>query len=69
MAKRPETVASFLSELTAKLQKLANKEMKVMLKLKEEEAKELGFPFNGKLDYWDLRKVFLPPVVDLSLGG
>jgi hypothetical protein len=31
--------------------------MEVMLQLKEEEAKQLGFEFNGKLDYWDMRWV------------
>jgi len=55
MAKTPETVESFLEELAVKLQPLWAKEREVMLKLKEEEANELNFEFNGKLDYWDFR--------------
>ena len=55
MAKSPETVATFLSELSDQLQQLAKEEMEVMLKLKQEETKELGLQFNGKLEYWDMR--------------
>lgn len=55
MAKSPETVATFLTQLADKLAGLAREEMEVMLKLKEEETSQLGIPFNGKLDYWDMR--------------
>ena len=55
MARNPEAVASFLSDLAVKLQPLWAKEREVMLALKKEEAKELGFEFNGKLEYWDFR--------------
>jgi len=55
MAKNPETVSRFLKELEGKLQPLWSEERKVMLKLKEDECKELGLNFNGKLDYWDMR--------------
>jgi len=55
MARNPESVASFLSDLAVKLQPLWAKEREVMLSLKKEEAKELGFEYNGKLEYWDFR--------------
>ena len=54
MAKDPENVAKFLSSLAVKLQPVLTKEKEVMLKLKEEEAKKLGFDFNGKIDFWDM---------------
>ena len=38
MAKTPETVAKFLSDLTVKLQPLWKEEQAEMLKLKEEEV-------------------------------
>ena len=55
MAKNPETVKKFLIDLTLKLKKLWAKEKKKMLKLKEAEAEELGFDFDGKInieDFW-----------------
>lgn len=58
MAKDPETVSRFLQELAVKLQPLWAKEKEVMLALKAEEAKELGFKDNGVIDYWDFR--YLP---------
>ena len=55
MAKNPETVRQFLEDLTVKFKVLWNKEKAIMVDLKESEAKELGFEFNGKLameDKW-----------------
>lgn len=55
MAKNPENVAKFLSELTTKLKPLWETEKQVMLKLKEAEAIELKFDFDGKInkeDFW-----------------
>ena len=55
MAKDPGTVKKFLTELGSKLVPLWQEEQSVMLRMKEEEAKELGFEFNGKLNFWDFR--------------
>jgi len=55
MAKDPATVKKFLTELGTKLGPLWQEEQGVMLRMKEEEAKELGFDFDGKLDFWDFR--------------
>jgi len=55
MAKNPETVKEFLGGMAVKLQKLWEEEQQVMLKMKEEEAEQLGFDFSGKLDFWDFR--------------
>ena len=55
MAKNPETVKKFLSDLTLKLKKLWSKEKKAMLDAKEAEFKELGYDFDGELnkeDFW-----------------
>ena len=55
MAKDPGTVKKFLTELGSRLVPLWQEEQSVMLRMKEEEAKELGFEFNGKLNFWDFR--------------
>ena len=55
MAKKPANVKKFLLDLKYKLQKLWTSEKQNMLKLKETEAKELGFEFDGKInkeDFW-----------------
>ena len=55
MAKKPENVEKFLTDLSSKLQVLWKEEKKSMLELKEAEAKELGFDFDGTLakeDFW-----------------
>ena len=49
MAKNPETVEKFLSDLSAKLQVLWKKEKAKMLSLKAAEAEEFGFEFDGKI--------------------
>ena len=55
MAKNPANVKKFLLDLKLKLQKLWTVEKQNMLKLKEAEAEELGFEFDGKInkeDFW-----------------
>ncbi|XP_064462874.1 thimet oligopeptidase-like isoform X2 [Ornithodoros turicata] len=55
MAKSRDTVYNFLTGMEEKLQPLWQKEKQVFLKLKEEECQQLGIPFDGKLNYWDIR--------------
>jgi len=55
MAKNPQTVKKFLSDLAVKLQPLWEAEKKELLALKEAECKENGWDFNGTLDFWDMR--------------
>jgi len=55
MAKNPDTVKDFLGGLAGKVKTLWEKEQQVMLDMKKEEAGEIGFEFNGKLDFWDFR--------------
>jgi len=55
MAKDPNTVKQFLNDLGAQMLPLWKEEQDVMLRMKEEEAKELGFEFDGKLNFWDFR--------------
>ena len=55
MAKNPDNVKMFLTDLKTKLQKLWSKEQDKMLELKKAESKELGFDFDGKInkeDFW-----------------
>ena len=55
MAKSPENVEKFLTDLSSKLQVLWKREKETMLGLKEAESKELGFDFDGTLakeDFW-----------------
>eukprot|EP00092_Neocalanus_flemingeri_P009866 GFUD01010635.1.p1 GENE.GFUD01010635.1~~GFUD01010635.1.p1 ORF type:complete len:787 (+),score=201.65 GFUD01010635.1:408-2768(+) len=55
MAKNPENVQKFLTDLTSKLQILWKGEKETMLDLKKSEAAELGIEFNGKIakeDFW-----------------
>ena len=55
MAKDPGTVEQFLNDLCAQMLPLWQEEQGVMMRMKEEEAKELGFEFDGKLNFWDFR--------------
>lgn len=55
MAKNPQIVKAFLSELDAKLVPLGKKELDSLLKLKEEECAKLNFKFDGKINMWDYR--------------
>ena len=55
MAKNPANVIKFLLDLKYKLQNLWASEKQNMLKLKESEAEEFGFEFDGKInkeDFW-----------------
>ena len=55
MAKNPANVKKFLLDLKYKLQNLWASEKQNMLKLKESEAGEFGFEFDGKInkeDFW-----------------
>ncbi|XP_054707162.1 thimet oligopeptidase-like [Uloborus diversus] len=55
MAKTPETVHSFLTELWHDLTPLWEKERAYMLELKEAECKEMNKIFDGKLNEWDVK--------------
>jgi len=55
MAKNPEAVDKFLTDLSSKLKVLWKAEKQTMLDFKEMETKELGLEFNGKIekeDFW-----------------
>ena len=55
MAKNPQNVKKFLSDLAVKLQPLWKLERQELLDLKQQECKESDLDFNGKLDFWDMR--------------
>eukprot|EP00743_Colponemidia_sp_Colp-15_P005899 GILK01006341.1.p1 GENE.GILK01006341.1~~GILK01006341.1.p1 ORF type:complete len:710 (+),score=127.31 GILK01006341.1:222-2132(+) len=55
MAKAPESVARFLSDLNAKLTPLAAKDMEALLAIKQEFKQRRGEPFDGRLHMWDYR--------------
>ncbi|XP_064477408.1 thimet oligopeptidase-like isoform X2 [Ornithodoros turicata] len=54
MAKSRDNVHNFLAGMAEKLLPLWQKEKQVLLKLKEEECQQLGIPFDGKLNSWDM---------------
>ncbi|KAF8778100.1 thimet oligopeptidase-like [Argiope bruennichi] len=55
MVKSGDNVQKFLTELWHKLEPLWEDERKLMLELKEKECNELGIPFDGKLQPYDLK--------------
>ena len=55
MAKSPEKVRKFLSDLATKLQPLWAEERKELLALKEAECRANGWEFDNKLNFWDMR--------------
>ncbi|CDO92683.1 unnamed protein product [Kluyveromyces dobzhanskii CBS 2104] len=55
MAKRKETVLTFLNDLKDKLKPLGERELRNLKSLKEEESKILKTPFDGKYYIWDHR--------------
>ncbi|KAB7507201.1 Thimet oligopeptidase [Armadillidium nasatum] len=55
MAKSPEKVAQFLSDLASKLDKLWKDELQVLLKLKTEECEKYNLENSGKIEFWDTK--------------
>ncbi|XP_071496842.1 thimet oligopeptidase-like [Diadema antillarum] len=55
MAKTPTTVSSFLSGLAEKLRALQQDELQGFLKYKEEDCKKYGYPYDSKINLWDMR--------------
>jgi Zn-dependent oligopeptidase len=55
MAKDPDTVSKFLSDLAVKLQPIWLKEKEEMLGLKKKECEKYGYQFSGEMDFWDFR--------------
>ncbi|PIK41798.1 putative thimet oligopeptidase-like [Apostichopus japonicus] len=55
MAKTPETVKGFLSDLVGKLRILQQGELVSFLKYKKEECQEYGLEFDNKINLWDMR--------------
>ncbi|CAH1776053.1 unnamed protein product [Owenia fusiformis] len=55
MAKTPEAVQTFLTDLSKKLQPLKEEEMKIFLEYKKEECEKYGYPFDGTFKMYDYR--------------
>mmetsp|Transcript_10028 Transcript_10028/g.24804 ORF Transcript_10028/g.24804 Transcript_10028/m.24804 type:complete len:676 (+) Transcript_10028:78-2105(+) len=55
MAKNTSTALTLLSDLKDKLAPFADRELEALKKLKEEEKKERGEPFDGKINSWDFQ--------------
>ena len=55
MAKNPETVNIFLSDLTTRFKSLWKKEKKAMLEIKRSETEETGMEFDGEIRIEDFR--------------
>lgn len=55
MAKTPENVSNFLSDLSQKLDALGKADLECMLELKTEECKKHGYENDGKINGWDQR--------------
>ncbi|RXG59754.1 Thimet oligopeptidase, partial [Armadillidium vulgare] len=55
MAKSPEKVAQFLSDLASKLDQLWKDELQVLLKLKNEECEKYNLENSGKIEFWDTK--------------
>lgn len=55
MAKKTETVMSFLTDLKGKLNVLGSKEIEVLKSLKEKNCAKLNIPFDGHYYIWDHR--------------
>lgn len=70
MAKHPETVNNFLSDLRARITPVAQKEREELLKLKAEEVKELGLDADpSKFYIWDYRyydRLYTEKTLDLN---
>lgn len=55
MAKTPEAVATFLSDLATRLKPLQQEEFSLFLQYKKEECEKRGFEYDGKVNMWDFR--------------
>lgn len=55
MAKTPETVFDFLSDLESKLKPMGEAERKKLLDLKKSEHEKRGLDFDGTFYLWDYR--------------
>ncbi|CAG7724695.1 unnamed protein product [Allacma fusca] len=55
MAKHPDRVKTFLTDLAIKLQPLWKAEKQTMLELKKRECEKYNFEYNDKLEMWDFR--------------
>ncbi|KAJ3028140.1 hypothetical protein HK097_006027, partial [Rhizophlyctis rosea] len=55
MAKKTESVKGFLDSLRGKLRKYGEEEIERVLRLKEQESKERGIEFDGKVNAWDFQ--------------
>lgn len=55
MAKNPERVSSFLSDLEKRLQVLKQQELDMFLEYKKADSEKYGFEFDNKINMWDLR--------------
>lgn len=55
MAKKPENVSEFLDSLKERLAPMARQDLASLLKIKEEDYKARGLPFDGKFYAWDNR--------------
>lgn len=55
MIKSASAAAAFLDDLQQKLKPIGDSDLQTLLKLKEEEHKELGLPFDGNFYAWDWR--------------
>ncbi|KAH3809168.1 thimet oligopeptidase-like isoform X2 [Dreissena polymorpha] len=55
MAKTPEAVEKFLTELAVKLEPLKQADLANFLKYKQEECEKHGYTFDGKVNMWDYR--------------
>nr|CAH8845584.1 unnamed protein product [Trichobilharzia regenti] len=54
MAKTAANVDNFLNNIGSKLEKARRKETQRLLELKKEECERLGYPFNNRIDPWDI---------------
>lgn len=55
MIKSGDGIKNFLDDLESKLRPVGEKELKILLAMKEKEHKEKGFPFDGNFYIWDYR--------------
>jgi hypothetical protein len=70
MAKKPETVFDFLTDLEEKLKPMGEAERKKLLELKKSEHEKRGLDFDGTFYLWDYRYYDrLWTERELNLGG